>query len=130
MTTTARVVDSLPICRSFGFVMFSVLEPGTHVLPHSGSCNLRLRHHLGIDIPEPDRSQLRVGEEWRSWEQGRCLAFDDSYEHEVQHRGEQRRVILSVDLWHPSLSSEEIEVLSHPVFQSFGKRSLRSLRGS
>lgn len=119
--TVTRVVEGLSLCKSFGFVMFSGMEPHTHVEPHCGSSNLRLRHHLGIEVPEPAASRLRVGREWRRWEQSRCFAFDDSFEHEVVHEGERTRIVLVVDVWHPSLTPAEVRVLSHPVFGRFGK---------
>jgi aspartate beta-hydroxylase len=110
----------LPLSTNFGFVMFSGAEPGTHIAPHYGSSNLRLRHHLGIEIPEPEAARIRVGTEWRQWKQGRAMAFDDSFEHEVEHEGKKLRIVLSVDVWHPSLTAEDIAVLSHPVFRDFG----------
>lgn len=119
--TTTRILEHLPLCRNFGFAMFSGLEPHTHVQAHCGSSNLRLRHHLGIQVPEPEASRLRVGREWRGWARGAALAFDDSFEHEVVHEGEETRVVLVVDVWHPDLSAEDIAVLSHPVFQRFGR---------
>lgn len=118
---TVRVIESLPLCKNFGFVMFSGVEPHTHIEPHTGSSNLRMRCHLGVDVPEPDRARLRVGTEWRSWTQGRAFAFDDAFQHEVVHEGERDRVVLVVDVWHPGLGARDIEVLSHPVFQRFGK---------
>lgn len=121
--TTARVVESLPLCRNFGFAMFSGLDPHTHVEPHCGSSNLRLRHHLGVDVPEPAASRLRVGREWRSWEPGKSFAFDDSFEHEVVHEGELPRVVLVVDMWYPGLTAADVAVLSRPVFARFGKVS-------
>ena len=30
----------------------------------------------------PTGCRLRVGREWRTWQPGKCLVFDDSYEHE------------------------------------------------
>jgi aspartate beta-hydroxylase len=118
---TTRLVESLPLCKNFGFAMFSGMEPHTHVEAHCGSSNLRLRHHLGIDVPEPAASRLRVGREWRHWARGKTFAFDDSFEHEVLHEGERTRVVLVVDVWHPSLTPADVRVLSHPVFSRFGK---------
>lgn len=37
-------------CRR-GQVKFSVMEPGTHVWPHCGPTNCRLRAHLGLIVP-------------------------------------------------------------------------------
>src|SRR5262245_16566567 len=120
---TTRLVESLPLCKNFGFAMFSGMEPHTHVTPHCGSSNLRLRHHLGIDVPEPAAGRLRVGREWQHWERARSFAFDDSFEHEVVHEGDQARVVMVVDVWHPGLSGQDVAVLSHPVFSRFGKVS-------
>jgi len=117
---TTRAIESLPLCENFGFAMFSGVAPSTHIAPHCGSSNLRLRHHLGVEIPEPEAARIRVGTEWRHWEQGRVMVFDDGFVHEVVHDGEEPRVVLSVDVWHPSLTEEDVAVLSHPVFRDFG----------
>ena len=64
---------------------------------------------------------LEVGDERRSWSEGKCLVFDDSYPHEVRHIAGGPRVVLAMDAWHPALERGEIEVLSHPIFTQFGK---------
>lgn len=106
---TTRLIESLPHCAEgadgLGQITFSVLEPGTHLHPHSGSVNVRLRYHLGLETPPGP--WLRVDTERREWAQGKVLIFDDSLEHEVRHEGRERRVVLLVDLWHPELTQEE-----------------------
>ncbi|CAN0545528.1 unnamed protein product, partial [Ectocarpus sp. 8 AP-2014] len=37
---------------------------------------------------------------------GKCLVFDDCYEHEVWNKTERERVLLLFDLWHPELAGE------------------------
>jgi hypothetical protein len=118
---TTELVASLPLTTNFGFVMFSELAPGTHVKPHTGSSNLRVRHHLALDAPEPGRVTLTIDGDTRTWTEGRCLVFDDSFVHEVHHRGEKPRAVLSVDVWHPSLTNADIQVLSDEVFGRFGR---------
>ena len=120
MPETTKLVEQLPLCANFGFVMFSGLEPRSHIAPHCGSSNLRQRVHLGVEVPEPDAARIRVGEDWRHWSQSKTVAFDDSFEHEVVHDGEQERIVLSVDLWHPALSEVEIRVLGDRALKSFG----------
>lgn len=117
---TTQTIESLPLCTNFGFVMFSGTEPGTHIARHCGSSNLRQRTHIGIEVPEPDACKIRVGPEWRQWRQGKTIAFDDSFEHEVIDDGKLDRVVLSIDTWHPDLSAADIAVLGHPVFKRFG----------
>ncbi|KAL1493466.1 hypothetical protein ABEB36_011513 [Hypothenemus hampei] len=93
-----------------GQAKFSVMHPGTHVWPHCGPTNCRLRVHLGLKIPS--KTFIRVAEETRSWKEGDLIIFDDSFEHEVWHNGSDIRLVLIVDVWHPELSFEERRNLS------------------
>jgi len=89
--------------------VFSVLAPGAHIPPHCGSSNTKLTTHLGLIVPTNCR--MRVGATTRSWSEGRCLLFDDSFEHEVWHDGDAPRYILLFQVWHPDLSEPEILAL-------------------
>jgi aspartyl/asparaginyl beta-hydroxylase (cupin superfamily) len=33
---------------------FSIMNPKTHVAPHTSQLNTRLRYHLGIEVPKRD----------------------------------------------------------------------------
>ncbi len=101
---TAMIVRS--IYRGSGHSLFSVLEPGTHILPHCGPSNYRLRLHLGLVVPEGCR--IRVGDQTRTWEEGKVLVLDDSFEHEVWNDGDKQRIVLIVDIWHPDFSEKEV----------------------
>ena len=118
---TIKILEELPFCKTFGFVAFSKLSPGTHIKAHTGSCNLRLRYHLGIKVPEPNLVKIRVGEKINSWNQDKCIIFDDSFEHEVFHNGKDERIVFIVDLWHHQLSKNEVEILESLIFKNFGK---------
>jgi aspartyl/asparaginyl beta-hydroxylase (cupin superfamily) len=59
--------------------------------------------HLGVVVPPGPR--MRVGDEEFGWEEGRCVVFDDSFEHEVWHDGDQPRVVLLMDVSHPDLDT-------------------------
>jgi beta-hydroxylase len=84
--------DSVPGLTMAGF---SRLSPGTRIVPHVGYTNAVLRLHLGLVVPED--CGLRVGEEVRRWEEGRCLVFDDMFEHEAWNLGTRDRLVLLVD---------------------------------
>lgn len=92
-----------------GGVYFSILTPGTHIKSHCGPSNLKLRYHLTIQ--EEPKAKIRSGTIWKSWSQGQCLILDDSFEHEVIHDGENQRVVLIVDCWHPDLNDKDKEFL-------------------
>jgi aspartate beta-hydroxylase len=103
---TLDIVERLPLCTSAaGQVYFSVMTPGTYLPVHCGITNTRVRYHIGIET-HPDAT-ITVGGETRPWETGRCLTFDDSFEHDVRNDGPYRRVVLIVDCWHPDLTVHE-----------------------
>ncbi|KAL3856162.1 hypothetical protein ACJMK2_010947 [Sinanodonta woodiana] len=112
---TFKIVSSLPNLMQknvFGNVAFSVVEPGTHIFPHYGPTNIRLRCHLGLITPK--KCYMKVAEETVTWEDGKCLVFDDSYLHSVEHAGTGEdgiRAILMIDLWHPDIVEEERQIL-------------------
>ena len=93
-----------------GLMYFSSLDPRSRVAPHQGPTSVRLRCHLALDVPEG--CGIRVGEVTRTWEEGRCLVFDDSFVHEVWNDSDRRRVVLVLDLWHPDLAEDEIALLA------------------
>ncbi|XP_016520559.1 aspartyl/asparaginyl beta-hydroxylase isoform X2 [Poecilia formosa] len=94
-----------------GQIKFSVMQPGTHVWPHTGPTNCRLRMHLGLVIPAPG-CRIRCTNQTREWEEGRVLIFDDSFEHEVWQEADSYRLIFIVDVWHPELSQYQRQTLS------------------
>jgi hypothetical protein len=104
---TAGIIESNETVRTLaGLIYFSRLRPGTHIAAHKGPTNLRLRCHLGIQIPDGD-CRLRVGPKIHDWKEGACIVFDDSYEHEAWNHTNEERVVLIVDVWHPDLSDTE-----------------------
>lgn len=62
---TCKIIDTFPAARSCtrGQVKFSVMHPGTHVWPHCGPTNCRIRAHLGLKVP--DKTFIRVATETR-----------------------------------------------------------------
>ncbi|XP_012278520.1 aspartyl/asparaginyl beta-hydroxylase-like [Orussus abietinus] len=92
-----------------GQVKFSVMTPGTHIWPHCGPSNCRLRSHLGLY--GLDGAYIRVANETRQWQEGKVLIFDDSFEHEVWHNGSLPRLVLIVDMWHPEVRAHERKTL-------------------
>ena len=81
---------------------------------------------------------LQVGSDLKTWSDGQCLVFDDSFLHSVEYRDKGRtlpkdsnaesesmihfngslleqgdRAVLIVDMWHPEVSDVERCVLSY-----------------
>lgn len=80
---------------------FTIASPGVYIKPHIHPISNgvhRMNIHLGICC-DPDAT-VTVGEETRTWEEGKLLAFKNSgpYRHSVEHKGTKDRVILIVEL--------------------------------
>ena len=87
-----------------------VLQQGIKVRPHNGPTNARMRVYLGTHIP--DGAFILAGNpaeesNIRQWQMGKCICFDDSYEHEVWHDGSEERLVLIVDVWHPAMTHQD-----------------------
>jgi hypothetical protein len=105
---TAAILDALPLAHVREHspeTLYSVLQPGTHILPHRGVTNTRLVTHLPLIVPSD--CALRVGGEIHEWQEGRCVTFDDTYEHEAWNNSAETRVVLILDTWNPDLSEAE-----------------------
>ena len=96
---TAEILGSLPDLQN---AWFSILAPGYHIPPHRGPTKAVVRCHLGLRIPgAAEECWIRVGNEVRHWVQGKCLCFDDTFEHEVRNTTTEARVVLFLDLDRP-----------------------------
>ena len=80
-SATAELLSRVP--RSYQHSFFSAVAPGTHITPHTGPTNKKLRCHLPLVVPPGDKSRIRVGDQVLPFEEGKCFVFDDSFEHEV-----------------------------------------------
>ena len=115
-----------------GEVIFSVLAPNTHIRPHCASTNLRWTAHLGlvvvsdeptcddnappsstvtqVELQQEQQEQqcIRVADKVYTWQPGKVLVFDDSYEHEVWNKSKDHiRAVLLLRFWHPAFCQTE-----------------------
>jgi aspartyl/asparaginyl beta-hydroxylase (cupin superfamily) len=116
MAALAKVPMPVIAARS-PMALFSVLQPGTHIPPHTGMLNTRLICHLPLIVP-PDCT-LRVGNQVEPVERGKLMIFDDSIEHEAWNRSDATRVVLLFEVWRPELSADERAALTI-LFESVG----------
>jgi aspartate beta-hydroxylase len=111
---TAAALDETPLCRIREHApeaCYSVLTPGSHILPHRGVTNTRVVTHLPLVVPEGDLA-LNVSGELMRWREGSCFSFDDTFEHEAWNRGDETRVVLLFDVWNPHLTPIECDALT------------------
>lgn len=131
--------DLLCTGSGIGYVYFSRITPGTHITPHCGVCNMRLRLQLPLSVDQNSQVKIRVADEWHVYKEGEAIIFDDTFNHEVIYQKESNssgsdgssvsstssssnsdvdnnisvqlndRIVLLVDFWHPELTEAEKE---------------------
>jgi len=116
---TARALERIEAATSLsvaggGEAIFSVIRGGTKLRAHCGPTNLRLTCHLGIVVPEG--CGIKCGDETREWDEGKCLIFDDSFEHQVWNQSAEDRIVLLLNFWHPQLSLEQRRIEMQSAF--------------
>ncbi len=99
---TVALINQVP-----GLVLagFSQMAAGTHIAPHVGWAKSVYRLHLGLVVP--DNCSLRVGAETRYWEEGKCLVFDDTVEHEAWNQSDSVRCNLLLDFLRPGIEQPD-----------------------
>lgn len=81
---------------------FSILEPGKHIRAHRGPFRGVLRCLLPVKVPGPAGScRIRIADQVHVFEEGKCLIFDDTFEHEVWNDSEGERGVLFLDVKRP-----------------------------
>jgi ornithine lipid ester-linked acyl 2-hydroxylase len=96
---TARLLDRVPHIRN---AWFSILAPHYRIPPHKGPTNGIIRIHLGLKVPrDGEHCRIRVDSEVFGWEEGKCVVFDDYFEHEVWNDTDEQRVVLFFDVDRP-----------------------------
>ena len=80
---------------------FSILDAGKSIPAHSGFYFGYLRYHLGLRVPKTNPPTMRVKDQYHTWQEGRSILFDDSWNHQVYNRSDDLRVVLIVDVLRP-----------------------------
>eukprot|EP01031_Cornospumella_fuschlensis_P037525 gene37525-45574_t len=115
---TMEILRSLPLMQTgLGYVYFSVLSSRTFIRGHCGVTNAKLRIQLPIVLDYADKSSsemsyITIAGEKREYKLHDPIIFDDSFPHSVTNNHASERVVLIIDIWHPSLSPASREVIT------------------
>lgn len=106
----------------------NMLDGNTTIKPHVGNTDAIIRCHLGLVVPAAaPKCAFRVGDETRSWEEGKFLMFCDAYEHTAWNNTDSKRYILVVDVMRPEFvpmaSSVSSRVLASIYHEAAYQRS-------
>eukprot|EP00578_Thalassiosira_sp_NH16_P018781 CAMPEP_0181086056 /NCGR_PEP_ID=MMETSP1071-20121207/5547_1 /TAXON_ID=35127 /ORGANISM="Thalassiosira sp., Strain NH16" /LENGTH=350 /DNA_ID=CAMNT_0023167875 /DNA_START=64 /DNA_END=1113 /DNA_ORIENTATION=- len=102
---TYNLLKELDIPLAVRGVCFARQTPGSGVAPHTDGRNFILTSHLGLKIPAG--CWIKVGEEERSWSEGKLTTLDTSFEHSTGNPSSEDRHVLIIDFWHPELNDAE-----------------------
>lgn len=118
---TAKLIYSIPEIISCDY---SYLKLHSHILPHKGYTRMVLRCHLPLIVPKGDCG-IRIGNETSTWEEGKLMVFDDSFDHEAWNKTDYDRVVLMFDIPNPlwgysayQISKYKIENIDDPFLLS------------
>ena len=93
---TLKLIKSIPGLVSASYTQ---LEPMSSIKAHCGDTDAIFRCHLGLRIPgKMPECGFRVGNEWRSWQEGKLLIFVDANNHEAINNTPQSRFIFLFDI--------------------------------
>ena len=106
---TYELLMSLNIPLAVRGVCFARQAPLSGVAPHSDGRNFILTAHLGLKAPK--EAWIKVGDEQKSWETGKVIILDTSFEHSTGNPSNEDRFVLIIDFWHPELSVGERKCL-------------------
>jgi beta-hydroxylase len=96
---TAQLLEQIPGMKT---AFFSILLPHKHIPRHRGVYKGVVRCHLGLKVPQPQQQcRIQVGQQLCYWEEGKCLIFDDTFDHEVWNETDDIRVVLLFDFVRP-----------------------------
>lgn len=107
--------DALRHVPGLSMAGFSRLAPRTHVKPHVGWAASVYRLHLPLVVPPGCR--LRVAADTRTWDEGRCLVFDDTAEHEAWNDSDLPRGVLLLDFLRPGVTGSVADHMPEEVRQ-------------
>ena len=108
---TTKIMETVPLAgRIAGFNRQS---PKSGIPLHSDGNNMWLTCQMGLKIPQNNQAWIRVGPETRHWEQGKCLLYDTTYEHETFNESEdEERVVLHIDFFNTlAMTKVEIDIM-------------------
>lgn len=90
---------------AFSALMISSLVCSDSISKHYGPSNVRLRLQFPLST-NLENCRLYCGKEMSSYEKGYEI-IDDAYLHWAENGGQEERVMLVLDVWHPNLTESE-----------------------
>ena len=107
---TAKIIEAI---EGVSLAGFSRLAPHAHIEPHVGWAESVYRLHLGLVVPPGCR--LRVDDDTRHWQEGKCSIFDDTVEHQAWNESDQMGGTLLLDFLRPGITDFTADMVPEEV---------------
>ena len=92
---TTALLDKIPDIQE---AFFSILSPGKCIPPHYGPYAGIVRYHLALTVPKDQPPSIRLHDQLYTWEEGKSVMFDDTWNHEVLNESKEKRIVLFIDI--------------------------------
>lgn len=96
---TTQLLKDMP---EVSCALFSILEPGTRIPPHTGKLNGLLRYHLALAVPASGHCAITVNGEAYTWQEGTGVLLNDTYVHHVTNDSDEYRIVLFLNVRKPA----------------------------
>jgi len=107
---TWEVFRSIPNLSSCSL---HLLEPKASIKPHIGDTDAMYRCHMGLVVPGTlPQCGFRVGDETRSWEEGKVFIFNDARLHTAWNNTDHDRFVISFDVMRPEFADRRFWIAS------------------
>jgi aspartyl/asparaginyl beta-hydroxylase (cupin superfamily) len=93
--TLAKIIKKYP--EEIKLALFSSMAPGKRIPPHRGRNHGVIRTQIGLDIPEPLKTGLRVENITVVLKEKEVFLFDDTFEHEAWNESDSYRTVIIID---------------------------------
>ncbi|MBD1573108.1 aspartyl/asparaginyl beta-hydroxylase domain-containing protein [Vibrio sp. S17_S38] len=102
---TMELIDQVP---GMNLALFACLNPGKKLGKHHDPFALSLRYSLGLNTPNSKDCAISVDGQWRTWNDGESILFDETYAHHTHNDSDTPRIILMSDIDRP-LKSKTVQ---------------------
>lgn len=107
MKKSLKIVQAKPESTPPLIARLSCLGPRSRIEPHFGMNLWKTRVHLPIRVPD-SKCFILAGYEQREWQEGAPIFLDDTYLHAVANESDAVRIVLIIDIIHPSANHTKV----------------------
>jgi len=118
MAACPVLASTIAACPDVTSAAISFLDPGKHIPPHHGPFKGVLRFYLVLSMPKTAEGKpaavLKIDGIEHALNDGECLLWDDTFEHEAWNHSNEVRAVLLLDVWRRNMPLD-MQILSKTI---------------